>query len=134
MFDISKYLMFIMHSCTTYQYHISAFIFLKLCGIQNSFTYKTRLKTVIIPTSLRMWIGFTLYIMFYFHRIRSYLLLLRLHCHICPVYSFLGSTDKRTDVWFRDFIIWKINSGLWAVVWAGLDCEKKGLGRLWATL
>ena len=29
-------------------------------------------------------------------------------------------TDKRTDVWSRDFIIWKINSGLWAVVWAGL--------------
>ena len=31
------------------------------------------------------------------------------------------ATDKRTDVWSRDFIIWKINSGLWA----GLDCEKK---------
>ena len=30
------------------------------------------------------------------------------------------STDKRTDVWSRDFIVWKINSGLWAVVWAGL--------------
>ena len=29
-------------------------------------------------------------------------------------------TDKRTDVWSRDFIIWKIHSGLWAVVWAGL--------------
>ena len=29
-------------------------------------------------------------------------------------------TNKRTDVWSRDFIIWKINSGLWAVVWAGL--------------
>ena len=29
-------------------------------------------------------------------------------------------TDKRTDVWSWDFIIWKINSGLWAVVWAGL--------------
>ena len=25
------------------------------------------------------------------------------------------TTDKRTDVWSRDFIIWKINSGLWAV-------------------
>ena len=24
-------------------------------------------------------------------------------------------TDKRTDLWFRDFIIWKINFGLWAV-------------------
>ena len=25
-----------------------------------------------------------------------------------------------TDVWSRDFIIWKINFWLWAVVWAGL--------------
>ena len=29
-------------------------------------------------------------------------------------------TDKRADVWSRDFIIWKIKSGLWAVVWAGI--------------
>ena len=29
-------------------------------------------------------------------------------------------TDKRRDVWSQDFIIWKINSGLWALVWAGL--------------
>ena len=29
-------------------------------------------------------------------------------------------TDKRTDVWSRYFMIRKINSGLWAVVWAGL--------------
>ena len=29
-------------------------------------------------------------------------------------------TDKRTDVWSQDFIIWKTNSGQWAVVWAGL--------------
>ena len=29
-------------------------------------------------------------------------------------------TDKRTNVWSRDFIICKINYGLWAVVWAGL--------------
>ena len=36
-------------------------------------------------------------------------------------------TDKRTDVWSRYFITWKINSGLWAVVWAGL--WKK---RVWA--
>jgi hypothetical protein len=28
-------------------------------------------------------------------------------------------TDKRTDVWSRDFIIWKINFGLWAMAWAG---------------
>ena len=34
-------------------------------------------------------------------------------------------TDKRTDVWSRDFIIWKINSGLWA---AGLDSGKKWSG------
>ena len=30
------------------------------------------------------------------------------------------STDKGTIGWFRDFIIWKINSGLWTIVWAGL--------------
>ena len=30
------------------------------------------------------------------------------------------STDKRTDVWSRDFIIGKINSGQWAEGWAGL--------------
>ena len=29
------------------------------------------------------------------------------------------NTDKRTDVWSRDFLIWKINFGLWAVAWAG---------------
>jgi hypothetical protein len=29
-------------------------------------------------------------------------------------------TDKRTDVWSRDFMIWKINFGLLAVAWAGL--------------
>ena len=29
-------------------------------------------------------------------------------------------TNKRTDVWSRDFMIWKINFGLWAVAWAGL--------------
>ena len=34
--------------------------------------------------------------------------------------SSITITDKRTDVWSRDFIIWKINSGLWSVVWAGL--------------
>ena len=32
----------------------------------------------------------------------------------------LAATDKRTDVSSRNFIIWKINSGLWAVVWDGL--------------
>ena len=35
------------------------------------------------------------------------------------------STNKRTNVWSWDFLKWKIKSGL--------DCEKKGLGRLWAT-
>ncbi len=30
------------------------------------------------------------------------------------------TTDKRTDVWSRDFIIWRTNFGLWAVAWAGL--------------
>ena len=29
-------------------------------------------------------------------------------------------TDKRTDVWSWDFIIWKIDLAFWAVVWAGL--------------
>ena len=29
-------------------------------------------------------------------------------------------TDKRTDVWSRDFLIWEINFGLWAVAWARL--------------
>ena len=29
-------------------------------------------------------------------------------------------TDNRTNVWSLDFIIWKIYSGLWAVVWTGL--------------
>jgi hypothetical protein len=38
----------------------------------------------------------------------------------------VSSTEKRTDVWSRDFIIWKINSGLWAVVWAGLWNKRVG--------
>ena len=42
----------------------------------------------------------------------------------CPL---MQDTDKRTDVWSRDFIKWKIYSGLWAVVWAG-QWEK----RVWA--
>jgi hypothetical protein len=29
-------------------------------------------------------------------------------------------TDKTTDVWSRDLMIWKINFGLGAVAWAGL--------------
>ena len=28
-------------------------------------------------------------------------------------------TDKRTDVWSQNFLIWEINFGLWAVAWAG---------------
>ena len=31
----------------------------------------------------------------------------------------LGYTDKRTDVWSRNFMIWKIKFGQWAVAWAG---------------
>ena len=31
----------------------------------------------------------------------------------------LQTTDKRTDVWSRKFLIWKINFGLWADAWAG---------------
>ena len=40
-------------------------------------------------------------------------------------YDFFGNflkrffTDKRTDVWSRNFMIWKINFGLWAVALAG---------------
>ena len=30
-----------------------------------------------------------------------------------------GGTDKRTDVWSRNFMIWKINFGLWAAALAG---------------
>ena len=41
-------------------------------------------------------------------------------------------TNKRTDACSRYLMIWKINSGLLAVAWAGL--WKKGLGWLWATL
>jgi len=26
-----------------------------------------------------------------------------------------AATDKKTDVWFRAFLKWKINFGLWAV-------------------
>ena len=28
------------------------------------------------------------------------------------------TTDKRREIWSRDFLIWKINFGLWAVAWA----------------
>ena len=31
----------------------------------------------------------------------------------------LFTTDKRTDVWSRNFTIWKIDFGLWAFAWAG---------------
>ena len=31
-----------------------------------------------------------------------------------------AATDKRSDVWSRNIIIWKINFGLWADAWAGL--------------
>jgi hypothetical protein len=42
------------------------------------------------------------------------------------------TTDKRTDVWSRDFIIW--NNQFWAVGRGlGWTVKKKGLGRLWAT-
>ena len=37
-----------------------------------------------------------------------------------PLLYYLAPTDQRTDVWSGDFIIWKISSGLWAVVWDGL--------------
>ena len=33
--------------------------------------------------------------------------------------ALLSTTDKRTDVWSRNFLIWEIDFGLWAVAWAG---------------
>ena len=36
-------------------------------------------------------------------------------------WKWIAITDKRIDVWSRDFIIWKINFGMWAVALAGLD-------------
>jgi hypothetical protein len=39
---------------------------------------------------------------------------------IDKIISCIAITDKRADVWSQDFIIWKINSGQWAVVWAEL--------------
>ena len=56
----------------------------------------------------------------------------------CPPPHFFGrsvnliSTQGKllpttTDVWSREFIMWKINFGLWAMVWAGLWNE-----RVWA--
>ena len=43
----------------------------------------------------------------------------KMSTHYVP-HSSLYITDKRTDVWSRDFMIWRINFGLWAVAWAGL--------------
>ena len=39
----------------------------------------------------------------------------------------LHVTNKRTDVWSRDFLLWKINFVLWAVAWA-----EKWEKRIWA--
>ena len=33
--------------------------------------------------------------------------------------TLIETTDKRTDVWSRNFLIWEINFGLWAVALAG---------------
>ena len=51
---------------------------------------------------------------------------LRTLLFLLPVLKLLGCifwqgypTDKRTDVWSRNFLIWEINFGLWAVAWAG---------------
>ena len=35
------------------------------------------------------------------------------------IFFWILNTDKRTDVWSRNFMIWKIDFGLWAVAWAG---------------
>ena len=37
-----------------------------------------------------------------------------------PKFAPVVDTDKRTDVWSRNFMIWKINFGLWADAWARL--------------
>ena len=43
-------------------------------------------------------------------------------------------TDKETDASWDIFMIWKINSGQWAVgCGLGWTVKKKGLGQLWAT-
>ena len=34
--------------------------------------------------------------------------------------EWVGTTDKRTDVWSQNFLIWESIFGLWAVAWAGL--------------
>ena len=50
---------------------------------------------------------------------KTVVLISRRHTHYKYLITY-RTTDKRTDVWSEDFIISKINSGLWAVVWAGL--------------
>ena len=37
----------------------------------------------------------------------------------CKTKEWIQTTDKRTDVWSRNFMTWKINFGLLAVAWAG---------------
>ena len=34
--------------------------------------------------------------------------------------TIIKTDTQRTDVWSPNFMIWKINLGLWAVAWAGL--------------
>ena len=68
-----------------------------------------------------------------YHRLKVWiqnwgiLILLILHSTVDVFWFFIKfsyvrvePTDKRTDVWSQQFPIWKINSGLWAVVWAGM--------------
>ena len=45
---------------------------------------------------------------------------------ILEILSMGSIADKRTDVWSRDFMIWKINFGLWAVAWARLWNKRVG--------
>ena len=49
-------------------------------------------------------------------------------CYICNSLLYLSvcTTDKETDESWDIFIIWQINSGLWAVGWAGLWKKRSG--------
>ena len=56
--------------------------------------------------------------------VQFYLVRFQLHSAVRTSCQTFQSTDKRPDVWSRDFILWKINFGLWP----GLDCGIKGSG------
>ena len=57
--------------------------------------------------------------------------LIALNIQITAVLSKGHITDKRTDAWSWDFIIWKNNSGLWAVAWARLWEKRPIMSNFW---